>query len=78
MITIYYKPECPFCTKALKYCKSRNLKHVTYNVYDYDGKDNVVKALYKNGYLKSKTNITVPIIFDSGKFIGGSSDLMGF
>ena len=76
MITIYYKPECPYCKKALQYCKTNKIKHVKYNVYDYNGKDNVVNALYTNGYLKRKTNVTVPIVFNKGKFIGGSEELV--
>jgi glutaredoxin len=77
MFTIYYKPECPYCKKALKFLDTNNVKYKKVNVYDYGGKQPVVLHLYNRKLIPSYENITVPIVFKYKKFIkGGSEELL--
>ena len=76
MITIYYKPECPYCQNAINLCKRNKVKYELHNVFTYGGKSNVISSLFLNNYLKSKSDTTVPIIFNNGKYIGGSAELI--
>lgn len=76
MYTVYYKPECPWSQKALKFLDANKMKYVKINVYDFGGKENVVRELYNARYLPRYTNMTVPIVFKNKKYIGGCTELM--
>ena len=75
MYTLYIKPECPFCQKAIKFLDSKQLQYTRINVYDYGGKDKVVQDLYNKNFLK-KLQHTVPIVFKNKRYIGGCDDLL--
>lgn len=79
-ITIYYSPECPYCKNALSLVKQRSkslkLNINNYNINEFGGKLNVIKQLHTHNFLKKcNENMTVPIVFIDGKYIGGFSEL---
>jgi glutaredoxin len=76
MYTVYYKPECPWSQKALKFLDSNGLKYSKFNVHDFGGKDRVAMVLYNAKYLPKYKNLTVPIVFKSKKYIGGCTELI--
>ncbi len=65
-ITIFSKPDCPFCKKAKALLNSKGLKFDTLDVGD-DVSLSTLKAV--------SDSVTVPQIFIDGKLIGGSDEL---
>jgi glutaredoxin-like protein len=65
-ITIFSKPDCPFCKKAKALLNSRGLKFDTLDVGD-DVSMSTLKAV--------SDSVTVPQIFIDGQLIGGSEEL---
>jgi glutaredoxin-like protein len=65
-ITIFSKPDCPFCKKAKALLNSKGLKFDTLDVGD-DVSMSTLKAV--------SDSVTVPQIFIDGQLIGGSEEL---
>jgi len=67
MITIYGKPQCPFCEKAKNLCEQKGYEY-TYKIL---GKDYQINELLET-FPGAKT---VPQIMIDGEIIGGYSQL---
>ena len=39
MLTVYSKPDCPFCDKFIEVCKLEKLTHVVYELNEHFTKD---------------------------------------
>ena len=70
MITIYGKPQCPFCDKAKNLCEQRGYK------YEYKtlGKDYQIEELLET----FPGAITVPQIIINSQKIGGYENLVKY
>ena len=67
-VTIYIKPKCPFCKKALTVLSREGVKP---NVIDITG-----NAALKSKMITESSRSTVPQIFIDGKHLGGCDDLL--
>jgi len=77
-IVIYGRYTCPYCIGLVDYLKTKPelYKKTIFVEVDMDNepllKKNKLLELLKNDI---DSHTTVPIVFDKGKFIGGSSDV---
>jgi glutaredoxin len=73
-IVVYGRPSCPYCIKTFELLKKKKKKFIFVEVdsqpSDLFAKPNLLSIL--GNEIGSQT--TVPLVFDKGKFIGGSSD----
>ena len=79
--TIYYYEWCGYSQQAIKLCKKLKIDATLYDMESKKcgGKDNVIKALKRNGFIpKNSKHNTAPIVFINGKFIGGYSEFLKF
>jgi len=67
-VTIYIKPACPFCKKALLILSREGVKP---NIIDITG-----SAALKNKMITESSRSTVPQIFIDDKHLGGCDDLL--
>ena len=72
-IVVYGRSTCPYCIKTIELLK--NIKKTIFIEIDKPpielfGKNNLFEILKKD----IKNHSTVPVVFDKGIFIGGSSD----
>ena len=67
-VTIYIKPKCPFCKKALL---ELSREGVNPNIIDITG-----NAALKSKMITESKRSTVPQIFIDGKHLGGCDDLL--
>lgn len=67
-VTIYIKPACPFCKKALLELDREGVKP---NVIDITG-----NAALKSKMVTESKRSTVPQIFIDNKHLGGCDDLL--
>jgi glutaredoxin len=71
---VYGRPTCPYCIRTFELLKKKKKKFIFVEV-DTEPSDLFAKSalidILKN---EIKGQSTVPIVFDKGKFIGGSSD----
>lgn len=70
MITVYGKPNCPFCTKAKNLLDKRTLK---YEYKDVSLEENM--AALKEAYPLAKS---VPQIWIGGLHVGGYNQLVSY
>ena len=68
-VTIYGKPNCEYCKKAVLYCKVKNLDYNYWSIEEADVKDELESLL---GYYPK----TVPQVFIGTKHIGGYSEMV--
>jgi len=80
-IVIYGRYTCPYCNGILEFFKSKpllNKKMIFVNIEEepskFFNKTNLLNILISNEKTFNKDHSTVPIVFDKGKFIGGSDD----
>lgn len=66
---IYYSVECPFCMRAIKLLQEKRARFVAVKIDDF------AALIKKLGKKLPKTHRTKPIIFKSGKFLGGYAEL---
>lgn len=66
-VTIYSKPQCPYCEKAKQLFNSLSVPFEEINVLEHPEKREEVSQ--KNNWY------TVPMIFVGDEFVGGSDDV---
>lgn len=67
--TIYGRPECPYCQRAMQLLDARNLSYTFINM--------TTEGISKEALSKKlgKPVMTVPQILDGDHYVGGCSDL---
>jgi len=68
--TVYHKPTCPYCQKAMALLEEKDIPYEAINVIDYPDERARVSA-------ENNNFPTVPMIFIDGEFVGGYDDLVG-
>jgi glutaredoxin len=73
-VVVYGRLTCPYCQKTFNLLEKKKRKYIFVEVDSEPSslfaKDSLLKILGTE--IKGQT--TVPIVFDKGKFVGGSSD----
>ena len=73
-IVVYGRPTCPYCIKTFELLKKKKKKFIFVEVDSEPSELFSKTALLDILKNEIKGQSTVPIVFDKGKFIGGSSD----
>lgn len=68
-LKLYYKPECPFCKKVLRFMEKNDIELELKNIHDEENK----KFLVENGGMNQ-----VPCLFIDGKAMYESDDIIEF
>ena len=68
-LKLYYKPECPFCKKVLRFMEKNDIELELKNIHDQENKEFLVE--------KGGTN-QVPCLFIDGKAMYESDDIIEF
>jgi len=78
--TLYIRNSCPYSQAALDYIRTKGHTFTSFDVEKYGGIMSVVKDLKQSSYIPQRSqHKTVPIVFsESGKFIGGYTELTNF
>ena len=80
-IVIYGRHSCPYCLGILDFFKKKdklNKKVIFVDIEaepsEYFSKSNLINILKANDKTFKKDHTTVPMVFDNGVFVGGSTD----
>jgi glutaredoxin len=80
-IVIYGRHSCPYCLGALEFLKKTPTLYKKVIFVDIEGepskffsKSNLLSILNSNEKTFKKEHTTVPMVFDNGVFVGGSTD----
>ncbi|MFR1323582.1 MAG: glutaredoxin family protein [Ezakiella massiliensis] len=68
-LKLYYKPECPFCKKVLRFMEKNDIELELKNIHDQENKE----FLIENGGMNQ-----VPCLFIDGKAMYESDDIIEF
>ena len=74
-VVIYGRTTCPYCIKTIDLLSTKKNIHILFVEIDTEPM-NLFSKISLLSILKPEilTHSTVPIVFDKGKFIGGSTD----
>ena len=72
MIHIYGTTKCFYCRLSKDYCIKHKIRYKFYDINTIENKNKII--MFKKQKI-IPINISIPIIFNNGKYIGGFSEL---